>query len=259
MVDIEGGAMTFLSGIQMVTTPFSLVAFALAICFYVYRAWLGHRRKVIESLPTGERAELVAKTLRLFDVDSNGLSRKDQYRIALEQIHAREGRFRIAAILVAFLAVLLAALTFLMMRVPDAQPAQSHAVPAMNRTGVGAFNEALFKQRPLELHGLNVRTEMIGTPQGQLFLDIGEVIPNCTPEGANGHVRTRLYGETDFEDGSHDTLLLRDFRRNPTNYKSPNRPGPVIGARVPTRIILVLEGRCGPEAHEELYPGEIEE
>ncbi len=92
----------------------------------------------------------------------------------------------------------------------------------MNWTGVGAFHQALFKQEPLELHNIQIRTEEIGTPQGQLFIDIGEVTPNCTPEGANGHVRARLYGETDFEDGSHDMLLLRDFRRNPTNYKSPN-------------------------------------
>ena len=117
----------------------------------------------------------------------------------------------------------------------------------------------LFKQRPLELHGLQVRTENIGKPQGQLFIDIGDVIPNCTPEGANGHVRARLYGETDFEDKSHDTLLLRDFRRNRVNYKSPNHAGPVIGARVPTRIILNLEGDCGPEMHEPLYDGETEE
>ena len=147
---------------------------------------------------------------------------------------------------------------------PDApQPPQPNPTPppapSMNRIGVGVFHQSLFKQRPLELHGLQIRTENMGTSQGQLFVDTAEVIPNCTPEGANGHVRARLYGETDFDDGSHDALLLRDFRRNPTNYMSPNHAGPVIGARVPTRIVPVLEGVCGPEMHESLYPGETAE
>jgi len=139
---------------------------------------------------------------------------------------------------------------------PPARPAQISSATSLNRTGAGAFRQALLKQRPLELHRLQVRTEKIGTPEGQLFTDIGEVVPNCTHEGASGHVRARVYSETDFDDGSHDTLLLRDFRRNPANYKSPNQPGPVIGARVPTRMVPVLEGQCGPEMHEGLYPGE---
>jgi hypothetical protein len=60
------------------------------------------------------------------------------------------------------------------------------------------------------LHNVTFRTEKSGTPQGQIFIDIADVIPNCTPEGVNGHATARLYGQIDFADGSHDTVLLRD-------------------------------------------------
>lgn len=99
--------MIFLTAAQSITTPIALVAFALSVGFYAYKAWLGHRRRVIESIPSAERAELVTKTLQLFGVDTAGLSKQQQYQLALEQIRAREDRFRLGAILIAFLAVLL--------------------------------------------------------------------------------------------------------------------------------------------------------
>ena len=186
--------MTLLAGAQMVTTPIALVAFALAVGFYAYKAWLAQRRRLIQSVPQADRAEVVAKTLRLFHVDTGGLSRPQQYTLALEQIRAREDRFRLVAMLLAFLGVLLAGVTVFYMARPTAapaQPTQALSTPSLNRTGAGAFHQALLRQSPLELHGLQVRMEKIGTPEGQLFMDIGEVIPNCTPEGANGHVRAR--------------------------------------------------------------------
>ncbi len=74
----------------------------------------------------------------------------------------------------------------------------------MNRVGPGSFALALFRQRPLELYQIAIRTEGLGTKEAKLILSIGQVIPNCTPEGENGHVRARLYADTAFEDGSQD-------------------------------------------------------
>jgi len=138
---------------------------------------------------------------------------------------------------------------------PDPPPGPIHV---MNREGPGWFKMALFKQRPLELHQISITTEKLGTEDARLLISIGQVIPNCTPEGSNGHVRARLYAHTKFEDGRVDDLLLRDFSRNPTNYSSLNYLGPPIGARVPTYMVLSLEGQCGPELHEPLKQGEKE-
>jgi len=105
--------MTFLAAAQVVTTPIALVAFALAVFFGACKILLGYRRKVIASLPATDRAEVVAKTLRLFHVDTARLSRAQQHHLALEQIRAREKRFALMLALAAFLAVVLSALALL--------------------------------------------------------------------------------------------------------------------------------------------------
>lgn len=120
----------------------------------------------------------------------------------------------------------------------------------------GVFHQVMLEERPLGLHGITVRNNAPGTADSKLIVSIEEVTPTCTPEGANGHVRARLKGSIDFEDGTHDDYIMRDFVKNPENYKSPDREGPVIGPRIPRRITLAIEGECGPERHDPLYPGE---
>jgi len=105
--------MTFLAAVQAVTTPLTLVAFALAVFFSAYKIWLGHRRKVIASLPATDRAEVVAKTLRLFHIDTTRLSRTQQYDLALEQIRAREKRFALMVVLAVPFTVTFAAVALL--------------------------------------------------------------------------------------------------------------------------------------------------
>jgi hypothetical protein len=51
----------------------------------------------------------------------------------------------------------------------------------------------------------------IGTKNARLLISIAEVIPNCTPEGDNGHVKARLYAHTTFENNDIEDFLLRDF------------------------------------------------
>ena len=58
-----------------------------------------------------DRASLVAKTLEVFHVDTAGLSRQQQFDIALRQINGPIERFRIIATLVVVLALVAAGLS----------------------------------------------------------------------------------------------------------------------------------------------------
>lgn len=131
-------------------------------------------------------------------------------------------------------------------------------LPPLPRPNVfnGVFHQVMLEERPLGLHGITIRNDAPGTADSKLIVSIEEVTPTCTPEGANGHVRARLNGSIDFEDGTHDDYILRDFVKNPENYKSLDREGPGIGPRIPRRITLSIEGECGPEQHDPLYAGE---
>lgn len=91
--------------IEHVTSGFTLCAFIVAVIASVIKARLAHRRELIESAPEEARADLVAKTLEFFDVDTSGLSRKQQYDIAIKQINDRMERFRNTAVVVVILAV----------------------------------------------------------------------------------------------------------------------------------------------------------
>jgi hypothetical protein len=132
------------------------------------------------------------------------------------------------------------------------------ALPPLPRPNVfnGEFHQEMLEEPPLGLHGITIRNNGQGTAGAKLIVSIEEVTPTCTPEGSNGHVRARLNASIDFDDGTHDNYILRDFAKNPENYKSLDHVGPLIGPRVPRRITLSIEGQCGPEQHDPLYSGE---
>jgi hypothetical protein len=113
--------------IGYVTSGFTLCAFVVAAIVLVIKARLTHRRELIETASEEQRADLVARTLEFFAVDTGGLSRKQQHDIAIIQIDHRMERFRIAAWVVVILAVLGAlvsgfAITRMVGVSPDPQP-----------------------------------------------------------------------------------------------------------------------------------------
>jgi hypothetical protein len=67
------------------------------------------RERLIQTAPAGDRAQLVSEALEFFRIDTSGLTKQQQFDIALEQIRARAQRFRIITTAV-FLIALLAAL-----------------------------------------------------------------------------------------------------------------------------------------------------
>jgi len=91
--------------IKYVSSGFALCAFVVAALFSYLKNRSQEERKRIESAPPDDRADLVAKTLEIFNVDTTGLTRRQQFEIAMRQINGRIERFRLIAIVVVVLAV----------------------------------------------------------------------------------------------------------------------------------------------------------
>lgn len=92
------------SASTQVTTGVALVAFVIAVAAWVYRLRLIRKERLIRSASEGDRARLVESALEFFRIDTAGLTKEQKYQLALKQIHARERRFRVAAMVIAFVA-----------------------------------------------------------------------------------------------------------------------------------------------------------
>lgn len=97
--------------IQYVTTGLTLVAFGIAAAAWLYKSSFETKERLIQSASESQRADLVRQTLEFFDIKTDGLTKDQKFRLALEQIHARRERFRIAAIVICIIAVVLASIS----------------------------------------------------------------------------------------------------------------------------------------------------
>jgi len=90
--------------ITLVSSGLTLTAFLAAVVAWVYKSKADERERLIRTAKLDQRADLVRNALEFFDVDTAGLTKEQQYNIAIEQIHARAHRFKLVAALVCFLA-----------------------------------------------------------------------------------------------------------------------------------------------------------
>lgn len=97
--------------IQYVTTSLTLVAFLVTVIAWAYKSKSEERERLIKTAAEDKRSDLVRSALEFFDVDTTGLTKQQKYELALAQIHARARRFRITAMVVCVLAVILAAVS----------------------------------------------------------------------------------------------------------------------------------------------------
>jgi hypothetical protein len=97
--------------IKYVSTGFTLCAFVVAALLSYFKSQTQEQRKRIESARPEDRADLVVRTLEFFNIDTTGLSRDQQFLIAMRQINGRIERFRIVAIVVVVLAIIGAGLS----------------------------------------------------------------------------------------------------------------------------------------------------
>jgi hypothetical protein len=93
--------------ISYVSSGFTLCAFIVAAAAWYLKNRDREARLRIEAAPPEKRPELIEKTLaEVFHVDTNGLTRLQQYEIVRRQIDARIERFRIVAAVVVVLGIL---------------------------------------------------------------------------------------------------------------------------------------------------------
>lgn len=112
--------------IPYVTSGLTLVAFLAAIAAWACRRVVTRQERLIRTAPDQSRAQLVRDALEFFNVDPAGLTREQQYEIALRQINARAERFRITAIVVIIVTVLGGAVSgYAIFRTPVASPSGS--------------------------------------------------------------------------------------------------------------------------------------
>src|SRR3954462_1867278 len=98
------------SALAYVTTGVSLVGFIAAVAVWLSRAALVRREELIQSASEKDRAKLIEASLESFRVSTSGLTREQKYQLAIEQIHARERRFKYLGSVVSLIAILVAAL-----------------------------------------------------------------------------------------------------------------------------------------------------
>jgi hypothetical protein len=94
--------------IRNVSSGVTLVAFIIAAGVFAYRSWLQQRERLIKSTAERDRGPIVEQTLEFFAVDTSGLTTKQRYELALEQIKSRERRYLVTAIVIVCLALVAA-------------------------------------------------------------------------------------------------------------------------------------------------------
>jgi hypothetical protein len=101
------------TAISYVSSALTLIAFVWAVSAWLYRFRLLRTERLIRTVPETERAALVERTLVLFSIDSTKLTRDQQYKLALRQIHEQAANYRVTAIVVVIIACLAAAVTLI--------------------------------------------------------------------------------------------------------------------------------------------------
>lgn len=146
--------MSLLSSVPLVTTPLALLAFAIAVAFYAFRASLVQRRKTIQSLAPTQRAQVLTDTLRLFNIDTTHLTQRQQHDIAMAEIRSRERRFLIISGTVCFLALLFSLTSIIFVLGPKTSVAedvapqnQAHSTGSGPIASIGAASSGVSQQK----------------------------------------------------------------------------------------------------------------
>ena len=100
------------SAIPQIGSWFSLAAFVFAVLLLGYRQHLRIRIKVLETLPTKDRAKSLAKEINTFGIDAKRLTREQQFALAIRELKLRALRYYAAGIVVAVISISIAGISF---------------------------------------------------------------------------------------------------------------------------------------------------
>ena len=99
------------SAITYVSSGVTLAAFIVATIAWIAQRTLMQRERLIKAAPESARADLVARALEFFQVDTGNLTKAQQYDLAVRQIAERARRFRTVANIIVVLALVAAGLS----------------------------------------------------------------------------------------------------------------------------------------------------
>ena len=122
--------------VTLVSSGITLVAFIVAVAAWVYRSTILQKERQIRHAPAAERGALIENALEFFKVDTVGLSSRQQYNLAVKQIHERAMRFRTTAFVVIVLAALTAGVSsFALWQEKKTNPLPPNNVNTINSAG----------------------------------------------------------------------------------------------------------------------------
>jgi hypothetical protein len=99
--------------VSLVSTGFSLAAFIAAVIAWILKSKFAERERLIRSAPDSQRPELVRDALEFFRINSEKLTKDQQFRLALEQVHARSRRYTATLVMVCILAFVAGAIAIM--------------------------------------------------------------------------------------------------------------------------------------------------
>jgi hypothetical protein len=214
------GILDMWNAISYVTSGLALVAFMAAVTAWSYRSKTQERERLIRSAKEGDRGELVRNALEFFNIDAVGLTKEQQFRLALEQIQARGRRFMISAGVVCFLAVVAVTIAAYAItqhgRFADA-PTKSQS-PSVDPALVGSWEaEGKIETMPVQLR-LQIGAD--GKYSRLYLIDDGGVIDAAKGKLRLTGVRSAVPAEIDYAFVGSDTLVVtqrsgsREFKRD---------------------------------------------
>jgi hypothetical protein len=103
------------NSIASVSSALTLVAFIIATGAWLYKNSLLRKERLIRQAPESERPELIQNALEGFNLNTKELQKKltreQLYNLAMKQLHDSAMKFRITAVIVAFIALLAAGIS----------------------------------------------------------------------------------------------------------------------------------------------------
>src|SRR5262245_32877012 len=98
--------MSVWDAIKLVSSGVTLAAFLGAVAYAAYRFQSRATERLIKAAPEKERGSLVQDALKHFRIDTTGLTKEQQYNLALEQIRAHASGLTVKIVAVCFIAVI---------------------------------------------------------------------------------------------------------------------------------------------------------
>ncbi|EJN31344.1 hypothetical protein PMI35_01479 [Pseudomonas sp. GM78] len=212
--------------IANISTWISLIAFLAATAAWVFKVHSARDERLIRTATTEQQATLVRKVLATTDINTDKLTKDQQYKLALEQTQNRVKTFKITAIVVCFLATIaLSVTTFaIYMNTTIDPPPDNEARFDVKFESIKYFKVGKQIRAQLTLHAFpltNKNTEAATIFTGKIDVH-NEDLYDKTIDTSNltcKEIKSCLYAKV-FEEYTNDPIIVKGGNPNPVNITS---------------------------------------